>query len=120
MADIKSAQDLWLAEHFNPVYSVWVNDKSAALPNEERNAIALDNAKAATRHAEYRLSAIATERDMLAKRCADQAHEIAKLILSRPTFNAEAVADAVFARASADGALHRDAMIEVLRCLGAR
>ena len=55
------------------------------------------------------LLALKRERDMLA---------IA--IQERTSIDAQAVVSAIMARADEDGAMHRDAMIEVLRQMGAR
>lgn len=56
--------------------------------------------------------------DTLAKRCADQARQLAELM--RPAVSASEARSAIMARADEDGALHGDAIEDVLRRLGAR
>lgn len=62
------------------------------------------------------------ERDMLAHRCKEQTRQIYALMTggARLTVSAEDAVSALMARADEDGALHRDAMLEVLRKMGAR
>ena len=60
------------------------------------------------------------ERDMLAHRRKEQTRKIYALMTggARLTVSAEDAVSALMARADEDGALHRDAMLEVLRKMG--
>lgn len=58
------------------------------------------------------------ERDMLANHGREQSDRVLRLMQSK--IDAAAAVDAIMARADEDGALHRDAMIEVLQAMGAR
>lgn len=63
------------------------------------------------------------ERDILVRTVANQHRQIATLMLHqdrRLTVSADEAVAAIMARADADGAMHRDAMIETLRSMGAR
>jgi hypothetical protein len=66
---------------------------------------------------------VEAQRGMLARRCADQARRIGVLMCQenrRLTVSAEEVIKALRERADEDGALHFDAIREVLIKLGAR
>ena len=70
-----------------------------------------------------KLCAVENERDMLVRTVANQHRQIATLMMQqgrRLTVSAEEARDAMLKRADEDGALHGDAIIEVLRSLGAR
>lgn len=68
------------------------------------------------------------QHDALARRCQEQRRMITNQReticelqqLTRLTVSAEDAVAAIMARADEDGAMHRDAMIEVLRSMGAR
>jgi len=69
------------------------------------------------------LAHVENERDMLIRTVANQHRQIATLMLEqgrRLTVSADEARDALLARADQDGALHGDAIVEVLRGLGAR
>ena len=58
------------------------------------------------------------ERDMLANHSREQSDRVLRLMQSK--LSAEDAVAAIMARADEDGAMHRDAMIAVLRSMGAR
>lgn len=58
--------------------------------------------------------------DILARRCREQSRQIKALLDGGATVSAEAAVAAIMARADEDGAMHRDAMIDVLRKMGAK
>jgi hypothetical protein len=69
------------------------------------------------------LAHVENERDMLIRTVANQHRQIATLMMQRErrlTVSAEEARDALLKRADEDGALHGDAILEVLRNLGAR
>lgn len=73
--------------------------------------------------AHIKLAHVENERDMLIRTVANQHRQIATLMLQqdrRLTVSAEEARDALLKRADDDGALHSDAILEVLRNLGAR
>lgn len=126
MDDIKSAREKWLASKGGAAASdsddtvqgiisaAWLasqdNAWDMAPTREQRLEIALTLAKERAQHAER-------ERDMLSRTVAN----LHGLLQSRPiSLDATKAVAAIMARADDDGAFHADAMIEVLRCLGAR
>lgn len=81
-----------------------------------KQAVQFERARATA--LQVRICELTALTDTLAKRCAEQAKKLAELM--RPDLSAEEARAAIMARADEDGALHGDAIEDVLRKLGAR
>jgi len=106
--------------------SNWITDcvKHEVPARAPRNDMERDLLLAVTEaNVHIQLAHVENERDMLIRTVANQHRQLATLMLQqdrRLTVSAEEARDALLRRADEDGALHGDAILEVLRNLGAR